>query len=1147
MPSSGTEGFANISDFLSILQKEGIPVGPDEINRLAHLFKQKPILNRNNLRVMLSALLIKNEAQRGRFYALFDIWCPEHEPSWLNNSGIDVSPSSQRASGVKKCTSQDILVRSGKTKTEHHRLVCTVVAIMATIVILMGSWFGYIHLIQRQLTETTPVAVGVQKWISSQQTLTMDDLLMPDQPVDSVWYWQPDVAEDTIQEATIFGPLSLIGLSLLTGILALILLYSHKKRFPELDFGSRGYRGFSWRPLPSTDSIPLISSQDRLSAVWQIERYLADESRTKLQLERTVYATAQAGGVIQPRFELMYRERSVWFWLDRRLQSTIANDAVVELLATLSRAGIETSQAYFSDVPNKVTTLSGNHIQPINEERFGRDAIVAVFCDGEGLERQLSHPLYSEQIDALLRSLCLWPRLCFVDCSLNANRLPKLLKNYPLNIIKLDQLSKWLGSLSEIKFSKSEHNTMIYSDLWAWSATLALSDEKITAEVAHSINADLGFGASRWQVEHALADAVDNRYILINRLLRSGPLTENHRISQHSLAFRALNWWLSYYKNADQIQVDNENPLLPWTDSLAQQRWQIERLLIDLYINPDQSTKKLFDLANSDRQLAKEIRQKLAAFRATDDHDADISSDSYVVMTWYFKHLSYETRHRLIQLGFVFPVSKSLSDKPLTTKVLLLSLVTLGTVSLFMALYQFTSSVEPFIRCIPQFCDHPAIAEQTIRHVERNFDGTYSITLGSARGPLTELPSVAAGSTITVNWRWQRAASIHRFEDADLEILHAGTLAQPIRGCGAEWPRRSLVIISAALDTEGARQLAIRLLDKGSADQVIIGTDWVNYISEYLGKSSKLNNETQILLIVSSYNSSNDWEKMMKAFSGPWAIAEVSSFKRLASAFSTEKLEAPGAELIHVADLPLKMKLNKGDVFIFRGPKRVSDSKTGINWIQVCPGTFTMGADEDRTVLLSPFEIAETETTEMQYEFIFSPHTIEFFNSSLDGMDVAKKDGKNLINESERMPLQAIRWEKALNTCQRAGGDLPTEAQWEYAARGGSRTAWSFGNQHEFLQYYAWFSENASNKTQPVALKRANPLGLYDVHGNVGEWTKALNIDSNGLFIDPQGTSHGRVSAMRGGSFHEKAERTTSAQRFLVNPIGGMHGFRCVR
>jgi formylglycine-generating enzyme required for sulfatase activity len=108
---------------------------------------------------------------------------------------------------------------------------------------------------------------------------------------------------------------------------------------------------------------------------------------------------------------------------------------------------------------------------------------------------------------------------------------------------------------------------------------------------------------------------------------------------------------------------------------------------------------------------------------------------------------------------------------------------------------------------------------------------------------------------------------------------------------------------------------------------------------------------------------------------------------------------------------------------------------------------------------------------------------------------------------------------------------LPTEAEWEYAARAGTRTKYSFGNDESVLGDYAWYRANAGGKTHPVGQKKANPWGLYDMHGNVWEWVGEKDYwyakDYSGRWLG----WHGGLRVVRGGSWSRSARNLRSASR----------------
>jgi formylglycine-generating enzyme required for sulfatase activity len=113
---------------------------------------------------------------------------------------------------------------------------------------------------------------------------------------------------------------------------------------------------------------------------------------------------------------------------------------------------------------------------------------------------------------------------------------------------------------------------------------------------------------------------------------------------------------------------------------------------------------------------------------------------------------------------------------------------------------------------------------------------------------------------------------------------------------------------------------------------------------------------------------------------------------------------------------------------------------------------------------------------------------------------------------------------------------LPTEAEWEYACRAGTQTAYSFGNDSEKLGEYAWFSGNSGNRTHEVGGKKPNPWGLYDMHGNVWQWcVDGKRVYQEKSIKDPKSSEDGR-RALRGGSLYFDPRHCRAAYRFVFEP-----------
>jgi formylglycine-generating enzyme required for sulfatase activity len=126
---------------------------------------------------------------------------------------------------------------------------------------------------------------------------------------------------------------------------------------------------------------------------------------------------------------------------------------------------------------------------------------------------------------------------------------------------------------------------------------------------------------------------------------------------------------------------------------------------------------------------------------------------------------------------------------------------------------------------------------------------------------------------------------------------------------------------------------------------------------------------------------------------------------------------------------------------------------------------------------------------------------------------------------------------------QQTGYRLPTEAEWEYAARAWTTTSWSFGSSEDMLTNYAWYYLNNRGRTWPVGRLKPNDLGLFDVHGNLWEWCHSYWFQFEGRDNEDKKDQHdviGRenweLRVMHGGAFDTPAQDTRSANRMWNMP-----------
>ena len=219
------------------------------------------------------------------------------------------------------------------------------------------------------------------------------------------------------------------------------------------------------------------------------------------------------------------------------------------------------------------------------------------------------------------------------------------------------------------------------------------------------------------------------------------------------------------------------------------------------------------------------------------------------------------------------------------------------------------------------------------------------------------------------------------------------------------------------------------------------------------------------------------------------------------------------------------------------------ENSIGMVLVPIPAGEFLMGSPatepgrqdnelQHQVTLTKPFLVGVHEVTQGQWQAV---------------MRTTPWKGKSFTKEGDDYPATHVTWEEAVEFCRQLSEKegleyrLPTESEWEYACRAGTTTAYSFGDDVSELRKYAWYKENTWNVGQEyahtVGQKLPNPWGLYDVHGNVGEWCSDWYGDyPSGSVADPNGPSSGSARVDRGASWNYDAGYCRSAFRHGFNP-----------
>jgi formylglycine-generating enzyme required for sulfatase activity len=243
------------------------------------------------------------------------------------------------------------------------------------------------------------------------------------------------------------------------------------------------------------------------------------------------------------------------------------------------------------------------------------------------------------------------------------------------------------------------------------------------------------------------------------------------------------------------------------------------------------------------------------------------------------------------------------------------------------------------------------------------------------------------------------------------------------------------------------------------------------------------------------------------------------------------------------------------------GADTYEDPATGMEFVFIKGGCFQMGSETGpanerpvHTACVGDFFMGKYEVTQGQWKLVMGSNPSFFSNCG------------------DNCPVENLTWADTQEFISRlnhkAGAQkyrLPTEAEWEYAARAGSQARYSYGDDAGDLSEYAWYAGNSGSsqtpevyylnriiraRPHPVGQRKPNALGLYDMHGNVWEWIYDWYGEYRpGTSQNPTGPSFSSRRVYRGGSWDSDADLCRSAKRFSIHPLAskGDLGFRLVR
>ncbi|MCH9699386.1 MAG: formylglycine-generating enzyme family protein [Gammaproteobacteria bacterium] len=1129
-----------LSILLDHLRLNGFRIGSYELQRLQAIFTNNPSLNHAQLCQLLQTVLAKNTAQRRSIEHVFNSLIPfsqDDQPQHSQHGAVI------QADPQPKPTQQEQSEPTPQSKKPFN-LWKTGLLMFLTVLsgLLFSSAYQYWHAQQEIKSQVEPPSDiddtkkvnEITKNIPKQQKE-----LAQLQLAETVTLWTPTITTKPIDPLPTIWPPLLLFVSSGIGFFWLLREALSRSQVNIPQPPRIQVKGRSFLPdLPESAQYQLLSPEQRREITWGVGRFLSDQPRQQLDIPRSVRETARQA-LPSLYFECASQQRTVWIWQDRSSASTNLMLLAQELTQTLRAVNCPVINGYFHGLPDQVSTAKGESLWSMQHPQPDHQPLVLVLCDYTSMHTALLSNLHRQQQCFAL--LVQWRQLCLVDCSQPAGQLNTLIPDNQLTCLIPDQLPGWMTRHS-LKSEISDSATPL-QDLQRWAIACSLPDRPLLDAEIRTLHNRLDLNC-QWHYQGLERYARHTGHGFDFKQQRQGLLHDfatqaNPDHPYHSDFHITLDFWLQRFHNIDNQLSNQQTPQQPWTNSRRHHELHTDIAILHLWERPDDAAAQLADL-HAHHKLRDSIRYKLSVYACQDWPNPEHYGNKWVRLPWNWQRQSLQTRQQLLKCGLGgIKTQVSLQWDGLTT----------GLLAIFVAIM-----VTTFVISIKSLLSHPPLAERINtaldsprppQHLVAQTLENNQLYLGTVNSPdgLTRV-SVPEDHQAIVHWKRKpgfpaRSKFPHIVPEPNPDnrpqLWLSGENSRPQRP-NDDWPDLSITIIEGKATDPKIQKLAAKLLDSGSADQVLIGKHW--------GQAQKiLNQRWQNLKSVQWLYMTQQVDQSIPV-KGQHIAHFTLSTKELNKRFNTTGTHDANAW--------------QSDSVIIGNPRLIGlfnnqpiiELAHNLKLVRISSGQFEMGSNQGEkdeqpvhTVKIPyDFYLSQTEITFAQYDAYVKASLRNSSNPPQKPDDEGWGRGNRpVINVSWNDAQGYVNWLTQTNPhglqCR-----LPSEAEWEYAARAGTTTNYFWGNDSgtNHANCDGCGSQWDNKQTAPVGQFPANLFGLHDMHGNTWEWTQDCwhhdykEAPTDGTAWETGCDSDRRV--VRGGSWYSTPYNVRSAYRIVDDP-----------